>query len=112
MASKNRPRLVQALVAPLTESRKPVEPGETIKVKQRSTWNQAPPSLAALASYTAAGEWVPGEQAPVLEFMGKVYGYGVAIPVSIALYAVAWVLQRPSRLLLFAVLALVLWATW
>lgn len=57
-----------------------------------------PPSLATLYAYTQAGEWVPGEQARVLELAGKVYGYAVALPLSAALYAVSLLIQRPARL--------------
>lgn len=72
-------------------------------------WSLAPPSVADLAAYTRSGHWVPGERAPVLEAIGKAYGYLVAIPVSAALYALAWVLQRPARLLLAVLLLFVLW---
>jgi len=74
-----------------------------------SVWSESPASIAELVAYTAAGDWVPGERAPVLEFLGKAYGYLVAVPVSIALYAVAWLLQRPGRFALACFVGLVVW---
>lgn len=70
-----------------------------------------PPSLAAMAAYTRAGNWVPGERHPWLEAAGKAYGYLVALPVSAALYAVSLVFQRPGRLALASFVLTVVWLT-
>lgn len=70
-----------------------------------------PPSLADLAAYTRAGEWVPGERHPWLEAAGKAYGYLVALPVSAALYAISLLIQRPGRLALASFVLAVVWLT-
>ncbi|WP_028930568.1 hypothetical protein [Pseudonocardia asaccharolytica] len=81
-------------------------------VESRTLWRDGPASPADVVAYTRSGAWIPGEQAPILEFLGKAYGWLLALPVTVAGAAALWVLQRPSRLGLVAVLALVLWATW
>lgn len=75
-------------------------------------WTAQPPSLADLAAYTRAGAWVPGERAPLLEALGKVYGYVIAIGSSVVLYTLAWVIQRPTRLTLTLVLTGLGWWSW
>ncbi len=72
--------------------------------KGPAPWTTPPPSLDALHRYTSGGEWVPGERAPVLEFLGKAYGYLISIPVHAAAYAVLWLVARPTRLLLAVVI--------
>jgi len=112
-APRTRPRAR----LPLTESVKRLLTARTSRspaprsprAARGSIWAESPASIADLLAYTKAGDWVPGEQAPVLEFLGKVYGYLVAVPTSIALYAVAWLLQRPGRLALACFVALVVW---
>lgn len=71
---------------------------------------QHPASIAALRGYIHSAAWVPGEM-PVLEVLGRLYGYGIALPVSAALYTLAWLLQRPGRALLTAVVAAIVWFT-
>lgn len=71
----------------------------------------SPPSLADLAAYTRAGDWIPGERHPWLEAAGKVYGYLVALPASAALYAISLIMQRPGRLVLTAFVLTVVWLT-
>lgn len=79
---------------------------------QRLTPFRSPPvSIAELAAYIRSGGWVPGECAPVLEAAGKAYGWLIAIPVSVVLYVVAWLVQRPSRSALTAAVAGFLWLT-
>lgn len=103
-----------ALRAPLRGAgAAPVDDGGSRFVPVRSApssspWASPPPSLAALHAYTRGGEWVPGERAPVLEFLGKSYGYLIAIPVHAVAYAVLWVVERPTRLLLASVIWLAL----
>ena len=109
-ATRTRPRARP----PLSERVKRRLSGRTSRspaprTRRSSIWSESPASIADLVAYTAAGDWVPGEQAPVLEFLGKAYGYLVAVPVSVALYAVAWLLQRPGRFALACLVALVVW---
>jgi hypothetical protein len=78
-------------------------------VRRVSPFHAPPPSLHELLRYTKSGAWVPGDQAPWLEGLGKAYGFGIALPTSAALYSVAWLLQRPTRLFLASVVAGVLW---
>lgn len=94
-----------------TRSRVRVSGRTTVVVKGRERLMQAlmallgarPSSIAALLAYTRAGGWVPGERPDWVEWPGKAYGYVVAVPVTAALYAVAAVVARPSRLLLAGV---------
>jgi hypothetical protein len=81
------------------------------KVLRRSIYSDAPPSVVEIAQFTRSGSWVPGLQAEWLETAGKVYGYCIAIPISLALYSVAWLIQRPGRLGLALVLGAVVWFT-
>lgn len=78
-------------------------------VRRVSPFHAPPPSLHELQRYTKSGAWVPGDQAPWLEGLGKAYGFGIALPTSAALYSVAWLLQRPTRLFLASVVAGVIW---
>lgn len=75
-----------------------------------SVWSLSPASPRELRAYILSSAWVPGD-APILEIAGRVYGYLIAIPVSLALYTAAWLLQRPGRFLLVAVLGLLIWLT-
>jgi hypothetical protein len=80
-------------------------------VRRVSPFHAPPPSLHELLRYTRSGAWVPGDQAPWLEGLGKAYGYAISLPTSAALYSFAWLLQRPTRLFLAAVVAGVVWLT-
>ena len=71
-----------------------------------------PASIRDVVDYTRAGGWVPGEHPWWVEAPGYLYGALVAIPVTVALYAVAWILQRPSRLALACFTAVLLWWAW
>lgn len=75
-----------------------------------SPWTSPPPSLAELYEYVDSGDWVPGERAPVLEFLGRAFGFAVVIPVHALAYGLLWVLARPTRVFIAAVLGLALWA--
>lgn len=70
-------------------------------------WAETPASVRACLDYTREGRWMPGDRAPWLEFLGKAYGYGIAVPCTVAGFAALWVVQKPSRLFL-VVLAVVL----
>ncbi|MGH3321329.1 MAG: hypothetical protein ACRDN9_14355 [Streptosporangiaceae bacterium] len=78
--------------------------------RDSSIWAASPASPVELRAYIHSSAWVPGD-APILELAGRVYGYVVALPASLALYAAAWLLQRPGRFLLAAVVGLVVWLT-
>lgn len=74
-----------------------------------SPWAAPPPSLAELHRYVADGEWVPGDRAPILEFLGRAFGFLVVLPVHAVAYGALWVLARPTRLGIAAVLGFALW---
>lgn len=74
-------------------------------------WRARPSSLAAIHEYTRAGGWMPGEQPLPLEAAGMAYGWLIALPVTAVLYGLAWVVQRPSRAAVTALLVLVWWLT-
>lgn len=80
-------------------------------VRQIPVFRTPPPALAEIVAYTRSGAWVPGEQAPWLEFFGKAYGWLLAVPVSLCLYVVAWLLQRPARLATATAVAGIVWLT-
>jgi hypothetical protein len=66
-----------------------------------------PPSLADVWAYTRAKDWVPGEQAPVIEALGQAYGVVVALPATAIAYAAAWIVQRPTRAAVALIAALI-----
>lgn len=74
-------------------------------------WASAPPSLAAHWQYVKDGDWVPGKRTPGLECMGRVYGV-IALLTTLALYAVAWVVQRPSRMVMTTIVGAATWWLW
>ena len=70
--------------------------------------SEPPASITELLAYVRAGGWVPTpDEHPLLVGAGRAYGYLVAVPGSLALYGLAWVIQRPARLGLAIVLALI-----
>lgn len=77
---------------------------------ENSVTEQHPASIAALRGYIHSAAWVPGD-VPLLEALGRLYGYAVALPASAVLYTLAWLLQRPGRALLSAVVVTVVWFT-
>lgn len=90
----------------------PVTPSVTPQVTPRTgLWRARPSSLASLHAYTRAGGWMPGEQPLPLEAAGMAYGWLIALPVTAVLYGLAWIVQRPSRAAVTALLALVWWLT-
>jgi hypothetical protein len=75
-----------------------------------SPYSGKPPSIRDRVEYTREGGWMPGDRAPWLEFLGKAYGYLLAIPVTAALYAVSWWIAKPSRVISLVFLyALMYW---
>jgi hypothetical protein len=74
-----------------------------------SPYTGRPAAIRDVVAYTRAGGWVPGEHAWWVELPGYAYGWLIAIPVTIALYGISWVLQRPSRLAMVALVAGLLW---
>lgn len=107
------------------EQAKPRFPLPLSHITDRDRWSAAaqrlvevrpytdrPASIRDVVAYTRAGGWVPGEHPWWVEAPGHVYGWVVAVPVTVGLYAVAWVLQRPSRLLVFLLVAGLLWLAW
>lgn len=105
LASRRLRRRATRRRAALVATRRPRRPARVRRPSE--LWSTPPTSVADLLAYTRSGAWVPGERAPVLEAAGKAYGYLVAVPVSVLLYAVAWLLQRPGRLLLGAVVVVI-----
>ncbi|WP_322755745.1 hypothetical protein [Frankia sp. Cas3] len=73
-----------------------------------SVWSAPPTELAALVRYAAAGQWCAPD-ATTWRRLGQAYCVLLAIPVSVALYVAAWLVQRPGRLVAAAVLATIVW---
>jgi len=97
----------RALVEPMAGTAGPA----TAAIGRSSPWTSPPPSLAELWQYTEDGEWVPGERAPVLEFLGRVYGFLLVLPVHAVAYGLLWMLARPTRLFIALSLIIALWIT-
>jgi hypothetical protein len=61
-------------------------------------WLDATPAtVGQVLAYTRAGGWIPGDRARWLEAFGKVYGFVVAVPVTVAAFVTLWFIQRPTR---------------
>lgn len=69
------------------------------RLRDCAPYTDRPASIHDVVTYTRAGGWVPGEHPWWVEAPGHVYGWVIAIPVTVALYIVAWVVQRGCRLL-------------
>lgn len=74
-------------------------------------WSSGAATPEQVFARVREGGWAPDE-APWLERAGKVYGYVIAVPATVVLHGVAWLLQRPSRAALALVAALVVVLTW
>lgn len=72
-----------------------------------SVWSQAPATPAELVRYARDGAWCAPESTR-LRTAGRVYSAVVAIPVTVAAYLTAWVVQRPGRLAAVVFLAAVI----
>lgn len=77
-----------------------------------SPYADRPESIRDVVEYTRAGGWVPGDHSWRWELPGYVYGYLVAIPVTVVLHAIGWVARRPSRVLGVLLVYGVLWLVW
>ncbi|SBW21076.1 hypothetical protein FDG2_1891 [Candidatus Protofrankia californiensis] len=73
-----------------------------------SVWAEPPTEPAALVRYARDGDWCTPD-ATGWRMAGQVYCALVAIPVSVALYVAAWLVQRPGRLAVAAALATIVW---
>lgn len=82
------------------------------RLRDCSPYADRPASVRDVVDYTRAGGWVPGDHPLWVELPGYVYGWLVAVPVTVTLYAVAWVLQRPSRLALACFTTVLLGWAW
>lgn len=69
-----------------------------------SPWSAAQPPLADLVRYAHEAPWC-AEEATGWRKAGRFYQWTISIPVSLVCYLLAWLVQRPARLLLAAVLA-------
>lgn len=78
-------------------------------IRRIPVFRDPPPAVAELVAYTRSGDWVPGERSEWLEFFGRAYGWLVAVPVSLGLYSVAWLLQRPMRVLFTCLVISLVW---
>ena len=58
---------------------------------------ETPAPVRDLLVRTESRDWVPGEHAPILEWTGVAYAWLVAIPGTALLFALAWIVQRPTR---------------
>jgi len=72
---------------------------ETGQAGHRSFWRVGPATVADVVAWVRDGAVVPGERHPALEFLGRAYGWLLAVPVTVLAYALAYVVQRPSRFL-------------
>lgn len=82
------------------------------RLKGCSPYADRPASIRDVVDYTRAGGWVPGDHPFWVELPGYIYGWLVAVPATVVLYGVAWVLQRPSRLALAVFTVVLLWWAW
>lgn len=61
---------------------------------------EKPASVRECIAYTKAGGWMPGDRAPWLENIGKAYGYCIAVPATVLMDSIEWIVQKPTRLFL------------
>jgi len=73
-----------------------------------SVWSDKPATVVELIRYAKAGAWC-ADDAHVLRLLGRLYCLAVAIPVTVLLDAVEWLIQRPGRVVGAGFLAFVLW---
>lgn len=69
-------------------------------------WSQERPSLSQIWAYATHGEWTNPKGGP--RRVGQAYAAVVAFPVAGLAYLLAWVAERPSRLLATVVLLVLL----
>jgi len=63
-----------------------------------------PATVKQVWDYTRKGGWIPGDRAQWLEWIGKIYGYLIAVPLTAVLFIGLWFAQRPTRLALGVIL--------
>jgi hypothetical protein len=68
-------------------------------------WAADRPALRAVWAYARRGEWTT--RTGVWRRAGCVYAFAVAVPVTALAYYLAWICERPSRLLAAALLLIV-----
>lgn len=86
----------------------------------RSVWSRVraaapldghPKSIREMVAYTRAGGWVPGDRAGWVESIGYVWGCVVAVPASIVMYSVLWVVQHFTHVMMVGIVyGLLLWS--
>ena len=71
-------------------------------VQPPDIWSDDRPGLRKLWLYAAYGRWTRGDG--VARFLGSAYAVLVALPFHAAVYLAAWIVERPGRLTVAAVL--------
>lgn len=71
-------------------------------VQPPDIWSDDRPGLRKLWLYAAYGRWTRGDG--VARFLGTAYAVFVALPVHAVAYLAAWIVERPGRLTVAAVL--------
>jgi|GEM_PF-4672771 len=65
-------------------------------------WTESPASLRDLVAYATTAPWA--DKSGPIRMAGRIWCWTVAVPVSTVLYYACWLTQRPSRLIVLAVL--------
>lgn len=78
---------------------------------RRSFWRDGPAPAADVVGYTRSGAWLRGDRNAWLERGGKVWGYGVALPVTLILGALIWCSHRFHRAAVVVVILAVLYVS-
>lgn len=73
-------------------------------------WTEWPTPLADLHTHVTHPDATWHGNVPAVRAAGLAYHYLIALPVTVVLYAVAWIMQRPARLLATLVIGLLVWA--
>jgi len=84
---------------------------ETATGGARSFWRDGPAPAADLFAYTRSGAWLRGKRNEPLEWAGRMWGYGVALPLTLILGALIWCTHRFHRALVLVIVASVLWVS-
>jgi hypothetical protein len=74
----------------------------TTVISPPDIWSDDRPGLERVWAYATRGEWTTPGGVPRL--LGRLYALGVAVPVTGVLYALAWLIERPARLIAVLVL--------
>lgn len=72
-------------------------------------WTEWPTSLADLHTHITHPDATWHGDVPAIRAAGLAYHYLIALPVTAVLYAAAWILQRPARLLATLLVGLLVW---